>query len=101
MFAVDPDNCTRALGLPARHVLSADAPAVRIRHEGGAPDAPRSGPRAVAVAPIADAAEVEHLLTVDGSADHETEPVHGSLRATRQEVDTRGDWCELWDCGKG
>ena len=99
MFAVDPDNCTRALGLPARHVLSADgADSSRGPRAGRAT---RTGPRAVAIAPIADAAEVEHLLTVDGSADHETEPVHGSLRATRQEVDTRGDWCELWDCGKG
>jgi hypothetical protein len=68
--------------------------------EGRAPRAMGAGPRAVAIAPITHAAEEEELVTVRAGAEHQTERVHGSLRATRKGVDTREDLCELRAAGR-
>jgi hypothetical protein len=86
-------------------VVDRAAPALLIAAAGGVESrAPRvlgTGTRAVAIAPIAAAAEKEHLLAGGAGAAHEPERVHGSLRATRKGVDTREDLCDLWGCGKG
>ena len=90
-------------GLPGR-VVDPPPPTPLIPPAGGvegrAPRALGAGARAIAIAPIADAAEEEHLLTVGAGAAHEPERVHGALRATRKGVDTREDVCELWAAGR-
>ena len=86
------------VGLASR-VVDPPPPAPLIpptgRLEGRASRAMGAGPRAVAIAPIADAAEEEQPVTVRAGAEHQTERVHGALRATRKGVDTREDLCEL------
>jgi hypothetical protein len=65
-----------------------------------APGSLGAGTGAVAIAPIADAAEEEHLLTVGAGTAHEPERVHRSLRAIHKGVDTDAAVCELWVLGQ-
>ncbi len=112
----DDAGVARGRGSLMRHILAA-APIARLagrvvdsttpaplipppgRVEGHAPRLLGTGPRAVAISPIADAAQEEHLPTVATGADHKTERVHESLRAARKDVDTRAEVCELWILG--
>jgi hypothetical protein len=84
-------------GLPGGVVHPA-APALLIPPAGGVegrvPGPLGAGTGAIAIAPIADAAEEEHLLAVGAGAAHEAERVHGPWRATRKGVDTDAAVCE-------
>ena len=84
-------------GLPGGVVQPA-APALLIPPAGGVEGRVQgqlgAGTGAVAIAPIADAAEEEHLLAVGAGAAHEAERVHGPRRATRKGVDTDAAVCE-------